>query len=135
MSYELIEVEKKDHLTIVTINRPDVMNAISPPTNAEMDRAFNEFDEDPEKFLKNMLNSKIDNSEEFKPRTREELLALDLAEGLNDRKSLPTYLTYARRYPEGFLRRTAAADFVRSAFELVRRVWSAHERSVREVMR
>ena len=42
MSYELIKVEKKDHLTIVTINRPEVMNAISPPTSVEMDRAFKE---------------------------------------------------------------------------------------------
>ena len=51
MSYELIKVEKKDHLTIVTINRPEVMNAISPPTTVEMDRAFNEFDEDPDAWV------------------------------------------------------------------------------------
>jgi enoyl-CoA hydratase/carnithine racemase len=51
MSYELIKVEKKDHLTIVTINRPEVMNAISPPTSAEMDRALNEFDEDPDAWV------------------------------------------------------------------------------------
>lgn len=31
MSYELIKVEKQGHVTIVTINRPEVMNAISPP--------------------------------------------------------------------------------------------------------
>jgi enoyl-CoA hydratase/carnithine racemase len=51
MSYELIKVAKKDHLTIVTINRPEVMNAISPPTSVEMDRAFNEFDEDPDAWV------------------------------------------------------------------------------------
>lgn len=51
MSYELIKVEKKGHVTIVTINRPEVMNAISPPTSAEMDRAFNEFDADPEAWI------------------------------------------------------------------------------------
>ena len=51
MSYELIKVEKKDHLTIVTINRPEVMNAISPPTSVEMDRAFNEFDDDPDAWV------------------------------------------------------------------------------------
>jgi len=51
MSYELIKVEKKDHLTIVTINRPDVMNAISPPTSEEMGRAFDEFDEDPDAWV------------------------------------------------------------------------------------
>ena len=44
MNYELIKVEKRDHLTIVTINRPEVMNAINPPTSEEMGRAFNEFE-------------------------------------------------------------------------------------------
>jgi dehydration protein DpgD len=48
MSYELITVIKKDHLTIVTINRPDVLNAINPLTSAEMSQAFNEFSGDPE---------------------------------------------------------------------------------------
>ena len=51
MSYELITVEKKDHLTIVTINRPEVMNSISPPTSAELSRAFNEFDEDSDAWV------------------------------------------------------------------------------------
>ncbi len=51
MSYELIKVEKRDHLTIVTINRPEVMNAINPPTSEEMGRAFNEFDEDPDAWV------------------------------------------------------------------------------------
>jgi len=46
MRYELIKVEKKEHLTIVTINRPDVLNAISPPTSIELSKAFNEFDDD-----------------------------------------------------------------------------------------
>lgn len=40
----------------------------------------------------------------FKPETREELLALDLAEALYDMDGLPLYLSYARKYPEGFLR-------------------------------
>ena len=33
------------------------------------------------------------------------MLALDLAEALDDRKSLSVYLSYARRYPESILRR------------------------------
>lgn len=36
---------------------------------------------------------------------REELLALELAEGLDDRPNLARYLRYARRFPEGLLRR------------------------------
>jgi len=50
------------------------------------------------------MNSKSDTIDEFIPRTREELLAFDLAEALDDRRSLPVYLSYARKYPESFLR-------------------------------
>jgi dehydration protein DpgD len=43
MNYEFIKVEKEEHITIVTINRPEVMNALHPPASKEMDDAFNEF--------------------------------------------------------------------------------------------
>lgn len=42
---------------------------------------------------------------EFIPKTREELLALDLADALNDRKALALYLSYSRRFPESLLRK------------------------------
>lgn len=51
MSYEFIKVEKKDHVTYVTINRPEVMNAISPLVSQEMSKSFNEFDEDPDAWI------------------------------------------------------------------------------------
>ena len=41
----------------------------------------------------------------FKPKTKEELLSVDLAKELNDRKNLPLYLHYAKKYPELFLRK------------------------------
>jgi biotin operon repressor len=41
----------------------------------------------------------------FIPRTKKELLALDLAEALNDRQNLPVYLSYSKKYPESVLRR------------------------------
>lgn len=53
----------------------------------------------------NFMNSKPNEANEFKPGTRQELLAFDLAEALDDRKSLSVYLSYARRYPESILRR------------------------------
>ena len=40
----------------------------------------------------------------FKPESREELLALDLAQGLDDLENLPLYLSFARNYPESLLR-------------------------------
>jgi len=43
-------------------------------------------------------------SKEIKPKTKEELLALDISQALGDKEHLPLYLSYAKRYPEGFLR-------------------------------
>ena len=37
MGYEYIEVEKNDHVTTVTINRPEHMNALHPLAAREMD--------------------------------------------------------------------------------------------------
>jgi len=51
MNYEFITVETKGHVTTVTINRPDVMNAISPLVSKEMGDAFNQFDADPEQWI------------------------------------------------------------------------------------
>lgn len=51
MDYELIEVETGDHLTVITINRPRVMNAMSPPTSAEMSNALDAFSEDPDQWV------------------------------------------------------------------------------------
>lgn len=39
------------------------------------------------------------------PRTRQELLAKDLADALKDSTNLPLYISYCRRYPESLLRR------------------------------
>ncbi len=49
--YDNILVEKADHLTRITINRPEAMNAINPPTSLELDAAFTAFHEDPEAWV------------------------------------------------------------------------------------
>lgn len=41
----------------------------------------------------------------FTPTTKEELLAFDLANGLNDTKNLRFYLSISKKYPEGLLRK------------------------------
>ncbi|MBW2061079.1 MAG: enoyl-CoA hydratase/isomerase family protein [Deltaproteobacteria bacterium] len=52
MAFEQILVEKKrEHVTTVTLNRPNVMNAISPETSKELDTAFNEFADDPDAWI------------------------------------------------------------------------------------
>src|SRR5512134_1102252 len=39
MAYEFIRYEKKDRIATITINRPDVMNALHPPANLELSAA------------------------------------------------------------------------------------------------
>lgn len=51
MSYEFILVEKNNRITEITINRPEVMNALHPDANLELDQAFNEFQDDPEQWV------------------------------------------------------------------------------------
>ena len=51
MSYEFIEYEKKGHISILTMNRPEVLNAIHPMISREMSEVINEFDEDPQQWV------------------------------------------------------------------------------------
>lgn len=46
MSYEYIKVETEGHLFILTIDRPEVMNAISPAASHEMAAALDQFEVD-----------------------------------------------------------------------------------------
>ncbi|RMD82891.1 MAG: enoyl-CoA hydratase [Candidatus Dadabacteria bacterium] len=45
--YDFIRVETRDRIMVLTINRPEVMNAIHPPASREMAEAFDEFVADP----------------------------------------------------------------------------------------
>lgn len=51
MAYEFAKVERKGPLTIVTLNRPEVMNAVHSPMHFELHRLFNEFSQDPEQWI------------------------------------------------------------------------------------
>ncbi|MFX1427764.1 MAG: enoyl-CoA hydratase-related protein [Promethearchaeota archaeon] len=46
MEYKFIIVEKKEHITIVTLNRPEVLNAIHPYISLELGHAINEFEDE-----------------------------------------------------------------------------------------
>ena len=41
--YKFCKVEREGPLTIVTLNRPEVMNALHPPQHFELDSIFNDF--------------------------------------------------------------------------------------------
>jgi enoyl-CoA hydratase/carnithine racemase len=51
MSYQYILYEKKGHIAYVTINRPEVMNALHYDTNAELSKAFDDFKQDDELWV------------------------------------------------------------------------------------
>jgi enoyl-CoA hydratase/carnithine racemase len=44
MAFQFITVEKSDHVTLITLNRPEVLNALHPPAHNELGQAFDEFD-------------------------------------------------------------------------------------------
>lgn len=51
MAYEFVRVDREGPVTIVTLNRPDVMNALHSPAHFELDEVFNDFANDPEQWV------------------------------------------------------------------------------------
>ena len=49
--YEFAKTEKKDKILIVTINRPEVYNAVHPPLSRELDEIWNDFLKDPDAWV------------------------------------------------------------------------------------
>jgi enoyl-CoA hydratase/carnithine racemase len=49
--FEFCRVEREGRLTIVTLNRPDVMNALHPPANFELAKIFDQFAQDPDQWV------------------------------------------------------------------------------------
>jgi crotonobetainyl-CoA hydratase len=51
MEHEFCTVAREGHLTIVTLNRPDAMNALHSPAHFELDLVFNEFAADAQQWV------------------------------------------------------------------------------------
>jgi enoyl-CoA hydratase/carnithine racemase len=51
MQYEFISVVQEGRLTLVTINRPDVLNALHPPAHYELATAFDAFQRDSRQWV------------------------------------------------------------------------------------
>jgi len=109
----LLSVEKKGNRSVYHLLRPKV------PKETQVGDKKDTRKVTPGNTNKNYItrinNNNIDNLnfhflksktfKGFRPETREELLALDIARELNDLKALPIYLSYARKYPESLLRK------------------------------
>ena len=51
MGYQFATYEKKGRIAIVTINRPERMNALHPPANFELHEIWNDFERDPDVWV------------------------------------------------------------------------------------
>lgn len=51
MSRQFVEVEDRGRVRIITINRPEVLNALHPPAQVEMTEVFDEFARDEEAWI------------------------------------------------------------------------------------
>jgi crotonobetainyl-CoA hydratase len=51
MTYEYCTVEREGHLTIVTVNRPQAMNALHIEAHLELEGVFDAFDADPDQWV------------------------------------------------------------------------------------
>ncbi len=98
--YHLLKVRCKARETQMSTGRNSDVNQ-GDTNNNKLTRIINNIDID----NKNLLESNFKLFNRFKPRTREELLAKDLAKALKDRKGFPLYLSYSKRYPESLLRK------------------------------
>jgi enoyl-CoA hydratase/carnithine racemase len=51
VAYEFVSVEREGPVTVVTLNRPEVMNALHAPAHVELDAVFNDFAADPDQWV------------------------------------------------------------------------------------
>ncbi len=98
--YKLLKVRGKAGETQMSSRRNSDVNQVN-TNNNKLTRINNNIDIE----NKNFLNFNSGTPKSFRLKNRRELLALDLAESLNDLQGLPLYLTYSKKYPESFLRK------------------------------
>lgn len=51
VTYKFVDVKRLDRITIVTLNRPEVMNALHKPAHFELHEVFNDFNADPDQWV------------------------------------------------------------------------------------
>ena len=51
MDLEFIKYEKRNQIAYVTINRPEVLNALHPPAHLELEQVWDDFRDDPEMWV------------------------------------------------------------------------------------
>src|SRR5207247_9044859 len=51
MPFDFVRYEKRNRISYVTINRPEVMNALHPPANDELSAVWDDFAADPDTWV------------------------------------------------------------------------------------
>jgi crotonobetainyl-CoA hydratase len=51
MAYQFIQVSREDHLTLIMLDRPGVLNALHPPAHHELAAVIDEFASDPQQWV------------------------------------------------------------------------------------
>ena len=84
-------------------NRPNQLNSDKKPVGP-IDISINKDILNIDIDRKDSSDSHLKGIKHFKPRNKQQLLALDLARELNDYQGLPFYLSCCKKYPESLLR-------------------------------
>jgi crotonobetainyl-CoA hydratase len=51
VTYEFVDVKQRGRISVVTLNRPDVLNALHKPAHFELHKVFNDFAADPDQWV------------------------------------------------------------------------------------
>jgi enoyl-CoA hydratase/carnithine racemase len=51
MAYQFVIYEKRDHIAYITLNRPEVLNALHAPAHVELSEIWDDFDADPQAWV------------------------------------------------------------------------------------
>ena len=108
----LLNIERQKDRCLYSLLNPDVSHPLHPCSRNDTRDVASGYINKNKRTRININNNEGKNNfvtgngsfKEFKPKTREELLALDMAQTVNDHKSLPLYLHYARLLPENVIR-------------------------------
>ncbi len=107
--YELIKVEKKNYnhhvyyLLAIPCNNKET--SVSHERNSYVQKGDTNNTNKQEINNNPVVSVQKNNSDDFPINNKEELLASDIADALDDHGNITTYLPFAFQYPESFLRR------------------------------
>jgi len=106
--YRLIFVEKRNYhhhvYSLLDIPCNTEETSVSHQCNQSVQKGDTNKTKEQEINNKSIVRVKKNNTDDFPIKSKEELLASDIADALDDRGNIKTYHSFASKYPESFLR-------------------------------